>query len=239
MKRRAMVLGIDTATEWLYLALAEGASAWARRLLTSRSNTASIALLLLIEEMLLEAKARRSDISGIAACIGPGGFTSLRAGIATAEGLAALGLPTWGFSSFELRALALIKQGHCGKVCLALDGQRQEVFFQAWDLDCRQSTEPARKIPLAELNASIRGRAWWTPERFRPDAERHAGSPAIALGDEGAAALDALSELCRICPGRPAEEPLAPFYLRETDAEVNFPAFSAHLKNAHRQGEAR
>jgi tRNA threonylcarbamoyladenosine biosynthesis protein TsaB len=234
-----MILGIDTATEWLQLVLLDGSAAWARRVIASRANTASMLLLPLLEELLCEARASKSDISGVAACVGPGGFTSLRAGIASAEGLAVLGLPTWGFSAFELRALSLKKQGHCGTVCLVLDGQRQEVFLQPWDLDRAQGSEPAKRIPISELNSAIGGNSWWTLERFRPSVEPHVGTPPIPLEDEGSATMEALIELCRICPTRPAEEPLAPFYLRETDAEVNFPAFSVHLKNTHRQGEAR
>jgi tRNA threonylcarbamoyladenosine biosynthesis protein TsaB len=61
----------------------------------------------------------------------------------------------------------------------------------------------------------------------------------MALKDEGQATLSALIELCRVCPSRPAENPLMPFYLRETDAEVNFPEASSHLKEVHRIGLAR
>ena len=37
----------------------------------------------------------------------------------------------------------------------------------------------------------------------------------------------------------PAEAPLVPFYLRETDAAVNFPLAAAHLSEALRKGVAR
>ncbi|NTV73467.1 MAG: hypothetical protein HGA66_04595, partial [Holophaga sp.] len=51
--------------------------------------------------------------------------------------------------------------------------------------------------------------------------------------------LAGLAALCRDLPRTPAESPLAPFYLRETDAEVNFPQASAHLSEALRRGHAR
>ena len=42
----------------------------------------------------------------------------------------------------------------------------------------------------------------------------------------------------RVSQGVP-ENPLVPFYLRETDAEVNFPHAAAHLSEALRKGMAR
>ena len=42
----------------------------------------------------------------------------------------------------------------------------------------------------------------------------------------------------RVAQG-PPESPLVPFYLRETDAEVNFPHAAAHLPEALRKGVAR
>jgi len=234
-----MILGIDTATEWVHLALVSGKSAWTRRVLTGPANSASAVLLTLVDELLREAGADRRDIGGVSACIGPGGFTSLRVGIATAEGLAILGIPTWGFSAFELRAFSIQKYSKGGIVYLVLDGQRREAFLQQWDIEKLRPVKSATKTPMTELASTIGGQEWWTPERFHSFAVPHIGHPPIALEDEGGATQNALVELCRICHGRPAENPLSPFYLRETDAEVNFPAASIHLKDVHRQGLAR
>jgi tRNA threonylcarbamoyladenosine biosynthesis protein TsaB len=234
-----MILGIDTATEWVYVALADGGAAWARRAPTGPGSSASAVLLPLVDEMLSEARAGRCDISGAAVCIGPGGFTGLRVGVATAEGLAALGVPAWGFSAFELRARSLARGGRRGAAYLVLDGQRREAFLQPWDLEAPRAIGPAAKVPIAELPSAIGGEAWWAPERFRPVVAPLVARPPVVPPDEGGSALDALAGLCRICKGRPPEDPLVPFYLRETDAEVNFPAASAHLKDAHRRGLAR
>jgi tRNA threonylcarbamoyladenosine biosynthesis protein TsaB len=232
-------LGLDTATEWVHLALVSEKSAWTRRALTGPDNSASAVLLPLIDDLLREAGAARNDIGGVVACVGPGGFTSLRVGIATAEGFAILGLPTWGFSAFEMRAHSIQKYTKGGIVYLVLDGQRREAFLQPWDMEKLQPLEPASKIPMTELASIIGSQDWWTPERFHPIAASHINHPPIVLEDEGGATRNALAELCRICPGRPVENPLSPFYLRETDAEVNFPAASIHLKDVHRQGLAR
>ena len=196
-----MILGLDSTTERLHLALVAGATAWTRRIVGGLGHSHSQSLLPALNELLAEAQRTPRDLRGVVACVGPGGFTSLRIGVATAEGLALTGLPTWGFSAFELRARALRRAGHGGPIWILLDGQRNEAF--------------AGKAAAA------------------------AGSTPLALADEGAATLAGLTELCRELPSRPPESPLVPFYLRETDAEVNFPEASRHLPDALRRGQAR
>ena len=80
---------------------------------------------------------------------------------------------------------------------------------------------------------------WWAPEAFLPKAEAVLTTPRIALDDEGAATLAGLVALARRVAQGPPEAPLVPFYLRETDAEVNFPLAAAHLSEALRRGVAR
>ncbi|MCL1908709.1 MAG: tRNA (adenosine(37)-N6)-threonylcarbamoyltransferase complex dimerization subunit type 1 TsaB [Holophagaceae bacterium] len=236
-----MLLALDTATEWIHLALLGEDGAWTKRALTDPSCSASMVLLPSIDELLIEADACRGDICGVAACIGPGGFTSLRVGIATAEGLGIAGLKTWGYSSFELRAFALNAEnpGCSGVTCLVLDGKRGDAFMQPWDLGELRPISPARKIPLTELQLAIGDSEWWTLERFAKQVTAHVSRPPTLLKNEAKATLNALSNLGRVCSGRPPEAPLAPFYLRETDAELNFPQASAHLSEAHRRGIPR
>jgi len=240
-----MILGLDTATEWVHLALAGQGGSWTKRALTGPNNSASSVLLPSVDELLSDAGAARKDIKGVAACVGPGGFTSLRVGVATAEGLAVCGLDVWGFSAFELRARALrlaqaaSEDGGPKSVCVVLDGQRNEAFLQEWDMAAPAPLGPAEKVPLDKLQSIVGPRAWWAPARFCEQAQPAIGKPPVALEDEGKATLAALVELCHACPIRPTENPLAPFYLRETDAEVNFPEASKHLKEEHRKGVAR
>jgi tRNA threonylcarbamoyladenosine biosynthesis protein TsaB len=230
---------MDTTTDRLHLALVDGTDgsrAWTRCVEAAPGRSHSAALLPTLSELLREAGAAPADLTGVVVCVGPGGFTALRIGVATAEGLALTGLPTWGFSAFELRARALRLQGCQGPVWIVLDGQRQETFLQLWD-DGPQSG--ATKHALTELPALVGAGLWWAPEAFRERAAAHLAQPPVALGDEGAATLAGLASLCRELPLGPPENPLAPFYLRETDAEVNFPQASLHLSEAHRRGQAR
>jgi tRNA threonylcarbamoyladenosine biosynthesis protein TsaB len=231
-----MLLGLDSTTELLHLALVGSGAAWTRRVAVGVGRSHSGALLPTLNELMAEAGASPRDLQGVAACVGPGGFTSLRIGVATAEGLALTGLPTWGFSAFELRAWALRTSGNTGPIWILLDGQRHEVFAQRWDAE---PLGAACKHPLADLPALLQGQPWWAPEAFTPKAGAAAGTAPLALADEGAATLAGLIHLCRELPRRAPEIPLVPFYLRETDAEVNFPEASRHLSDALRQGHAR
>jgi tRNA threonylcarbamoyladenosine biosynthesis protein TsaB len=231
-----MILGIDSTTEILHLALVDGEQAWTRRIVVGVGRSHSSSLLPTLNELMAEAGRQPADLTGVVACVGPGGFTSLRIGVATAEGLALTGLPTWGFSAFELRARALQLSDFTGPMWILLDGQRNEVFAQLWD---ESPLGAACKHPLADLPALLQNAPWWAPESFVPKAIAAAGYPPIALADEGSATLAGLTQICRQRPGLPPEAPLVPFYLRETDAEVNFPEASRHLPDALRQGHAR
>jgi tRNA threonylcarbamoyladenosine biosynthesis protein TsaB len=231
-----MLLALDTTTEILHLALLQGERVWARRVVSGVGRGHSEHLLPTLEALMAEAGAAPRDLSGVAACVGPGGFTSLRIGVATAEGLGLTGLPTWGFSAFELRAAALRQAGVRGPFWILLDGQRGEAFHQRW---AAEPSEAAAKQPLAALAERVGSEAWWAPEAFAPKVAEVLPQHRIQLADEGAAMLAGLAALARRVSQGPPEAPLVPFYLRETDAAVNFPLAAAHLSEALRKGVAR
>jgi tRNA threonylcarbamoyladenosine biosynthesis protein TsaB len=231
-----MLLALDTTTELLHLALIRGDEVWARRVPSGVGRGHSERLIPTLDELMMEAGATPDDLSGVAACLGPGGFTSLRIGVATAEGFGLTGLPTWGFSAFALRAEALRQAGVEGPCWILLDGQRGEAFHQRWE---EGPTEPAAKHLIASLPERLGREPWWAPEAFAPKVEALLPARRITLPDEGAATLAGLVALARRASQGPAEAPLVPFYLRETDAEVNFPHAAAHLSEALRQGRAR
>ena len=127
-----IVLGIDTATPVDRRRAAarrrprrRGAATTPRR--PSRGDHAA-RLLVLVEQALARGRrglGRRS--TGIAVGVGPGGFTGLRIGIATARALAqARGLPLVPVSS--LAALAAGAGDPEGAVAAVLDARRGEVF---------------------------------------------------------------------------------------------------------------
>jgi tRNA threonylcarbamoyladenosine biosynthesis protein TsaB len=156
-----------------------------------------------------------ADVDRLAVGIGPGGFTGLRLGVATARALAqGRGLPVVGVSSLE----ALAEPVDVPAVAAVIDARRGEVFAAAW-LDGAALLEPAALAPdaLAERLQPGTLAVGDGAVRFREQLER-AG---VAVPADGSPAhrLSALA-VARLAQGRePADrDALLPDYRREPDA---------------------
>jgi tRNA threonylcarbamoyladenosine biosynthesis protein TsaB len=91
-------------------------------------------LLSLIHELLTQAGSGWSEVDRIAVGVGPGTFTGLRIGIATAQALASsANRPLVGVST--LRALALAAHAGGSATLAAIDARRGEVFVAGWAAD--------------------------------------------------------------------------------------------------------
>ena len=89
------LIAIETSTSWLSLAVSHGGAIVSRHIFAEQRH-AEIALDEL-RSLLQEAGLAMADVEGVAFGEGPGAFTGLRVGIATAKGLAhALRLPIAG-----------------------------------------------------------------------------------------------------------------------------------------------
>jgi tRNA threonylcarbamoyladenosine biosynthesis protein TsaB len=114
---RGLVLAFDTATEVATSALLDGSEVLGER--TSRAVT----VLEDVDALLRQAGARPLDLEGIAVGIGPGSFTGVRIGLATARGLSlALDVGVAGVSTLD--ALAAGAPG----ALPVIDARRREIF---------------------------------------------------------------------------------------------------------------
>jgi tRNA threonylcarbamoyladenosine biosynthesis protein TsaB len=112
-----LILAFDTATDVATSALVEDGEVLGERV--SKAST----LLEDVDALLRQASARTTDVGALAVGTGPGSFTGVRVGLATARGLAlALGVPAAGVSTLD--ALAA---GAPGAVPV-VDARRGEVF---------------------------------------------------------------------------------------------------------------
>jgi tRNA threonylcarbamoyladenosine biosynthesis protein TsaB len=112
-----LILAFDTATDVATSALVSDGEVLGER--TSRAVT----VLEDIDALLRQAGAHTRELEGLAVGIGPGSFTGVRVGLATARGLAlALGIPVAGVSTLD--ALAAGAPGAMPVV----DARRGEVF---------------------------------------------------------------------------------------------------------------
>jgi tRNA threonylcarbamoyladenosine biosynthesis protein TsaB len=94
-----LILAFDTATDVATSALVSDGEVLGER--TSRAVT----VLEDIDALLRQAGAHTRELEGIAVGIGPGSFTGIRIGLATARGLAlALGVPVAGVSTLDALA---------------------------------------------------------------------------------------------------------------------------------------
>jgi tRNA threonylcarbamoyl adenosine modification protein YeaZ len=132
--RRPAVLAIDTATTRVVIATGspdgevDGVSTW------PAGHRHGETLLPSIGRFLGEQNIRRSRLSGVIVGTGPGAFTGLRVGIATAKGIAhGLGIPLVGVSTGEAliaasgveRAVLLLPAGPSDRLVLR-SGARPE-----------------------------------------------------------------------------------------------------------------
>jgi tRNA threonylcarbamoyladenosine biosynthesis protein TsaB len=219
-----IVLGIDTATPATVAGVlrADGSVVEARDdpQEGSRGEHAS-RLLGLVERVLGESGTGWDALDRIAVGVGPGGFTGLRIGIATARALAqASGLPIVPVSS--LAALAVGGGADAALTAAVIDARRGEVFAAAWE-GARERLAPAALAPeaLAERLRALAAPVQAVGDgavRFRPELE---GAGAAVPVDGSAVHRIAAAPLCRLgAVAEPADrDRLLPDYRREPDAK--------------------
>ncbi len=169
----------------------------------------------LLQQAMEQARITWDDVERLCVGAGPGGFTGLRLGIATARAIAqARSLPVVPVSSLD--ALAADRPG---RVAAVIDARRGEVFAATYE-DGRRTLEPIALAP--EALAARLGPGWSAvgdgAVRFRAELER-AGT-AVPVDDSDAHRVSALM-VCRL--GRALEpvdrDALLPDYRREPDAK--------------------
>ena len=140
------ILGIDSAIPEASVALVENGAVLAEERHTALSytggpgsgkipsNHAEI-ILPLIETLFAKTHSTIQQLSGIAVSIGPGSFTGLRIGLATAKGLAyQSGVPLVGVSTLHANAARV---GHVDAVIGSmLDARKSEVYIALFRSTC-------------------------------------------------------------------------------------------------------
>jgi tRNA threonylcarbamoyladenosine biosynthesis protein TsaB len=219
-----VILGLDTATASTAVAVwaPDGPAVERRDDPPPEQRPGHAArLLVLIDEALREADADWPDIERIGVGVGPGGFTGLRLGIATARALSqARDIPLAGVSSLEALRLGVRPLNLSPTIVYAvIDARRGEVFAAAWREDERILAPVA--IAPGELAGRLEPGALAVGDgavRFREELER-AGATVPADGSP-AHRVSAL-EVCRLAArGAPADRDVVlPDYRREPDAK--------------------
>lgn len=221
-----LVLALDTATQAGGAALAEDGKLIGEVMLASDA-THSRRLLKVVEFLLQGAGRSREYLNGVAVTIGPGYFTGLRVGLATAQGLAlGLDLPVAAISTLRLVAASVARPGPT--IWPVLDARRGLVYaapFSYGPQGLERLDEDAAMSPRRLAN-EIKGPALLVGDGAKAYADELAG-PEREMAPEWAAMLRpgllAILGHHRLSAGQGIKpEQVSPRYCRPSDAEIRF-----------------
>jgi len=232
------ILGFDTATPATTVAL----SGMGGVVYTARDDPQpgerpghATRLLPLTAAVLNRAGIGWDGVDRIAVGVGPGTFTGLRIGIATARALArGRDIPLVGVSTLQSLALARSDDGAVSAgldaVFAVIDARRGEVFAASWRIDEAQEFDNALLLPrafapevLAQLIAPLGEAALAIGDgaiAFREVLER---SGAFIPDDDSQLHRVTATNHCRLAARLQASVPdeVRPDYLRAPDAEMS------------------
>lgn len=147
MDKKKIAVALDTSTECCLVALGEE-----DKLLAESSQIAPRAhqkvLLSQLDGLLEEKSLTVKDVSLIAIGQGPGSYTGLRVGFATARALAqALEVPIFAFPSFEAIVAPFFSQAK--SVLIAMDAKRNQIYLAlyAWESEIKVIVPPSVYSP--------------------------------------------------------------------------------------------
>lgn len=146
-----MILAIDSSSLVASVSLIDDTTIIAEYTINLK-KTHSQTLLPMIDEIVSMTGIDKKEIEAIAVTDGPGSFTGLRIGAATAKGLAfALNIPIIGVSTIEAMAYNF---NHCNKlICPIMDARRNQVYTGIYECQNEELTEllPPCAISVHEL----------------------------------------------------------------------------------------
>ncbi len=209
------ILAIDTAGPVIGVALRVGGGVLVRHERTKRGSEQRVVPW--VEQLLAEAQIARSQLDGIGVARGPGAFTGLRVGLATAVGLSlALDRPIWGCDSLTPRALRVPGD----RVLAMLDARKQRVYAALYMGGV--GAPPIDAAPGDALNGIDAGFVA-TGEGALVYADHVAEAGGVVAPEADHPGVDVLARLAddAIAQGRGGDAlSLTPFYLRAPDAQI-------------------
>lgn len=223
-----ITLGFDTATRATAVALrhADGTITEARDDPAAGQHPGhATRLLALADDLLRQSDVGWESLTLIATGVGPGTFTGLRIGLATARGLAqSLGIQARGVSSLAALARPALSGPHAAERVLAvLDARRGEVFAAAYDhrrgtLSPPQALNPER---LGHILTETRSALAVGDGALRYAEQLRGGGAEIPPAESPLHLLTAAA-ICQLAEHTPASErdQLLPDYCRRADAEI-------------------
>ena len=155
------VLAVDTSTDMLACAVCRVGADGSVSVLAAGDHMcrrrANVELVSTVQRVLSDAGLSMGDVDAVLTGRGPGSFTGVRIGVATAKGLACgAGLPLFGTSALDAMAWAAWGTGVRGQLAVAGDAMRGEVYPGIYQLDDAGAhrTFPAETVVKADACVS-------------------------------------------------------------------------------------
>lgn len=227
-----MILGIETSVEHVGVALGDHRGVQAAVSVSSDRRHAE-SLTPMVSFLMRQAGVEMADLSAIAVDIGPGLFTGMRVGIASAQTMAwALDLPVIPVCSLDV--LAMNAAWSDIPVAAALDARRGEIYWSLYRMrglgaEPQRLTEPVVSTPddLA-IHLADRGEpVLCVGSGIQRFIEIFENVHYATVGDNSVALpqpdnVVALATHCLAREETTAPMALTPMYLRAPDAEINW-----------------
>lgn len=142
------ILAFDTATSACSAAVCHEGAILAQRY-AEMARGQSEALVPMIAEVMGEAGLEFAALDALAVTVGPGAFTGIRIGLATARGLALVhNTPIIGISTLQAVVAAIPEAERASRVTLAVvDSRRAELWMQPFAPDLTPLAEAAAIVP--------------------------------------------------------------------------------------------
>lgn len=226
--RGPLVLAIDAASAVPGLALCRGEALLGEIHLRGPLAHAEN-ILVEIGALLERVGVTARELAALGVTLGPGSFTGVRIGLATARGLSmATGAPVYGLST--LMALALKHPWAAPPVVPLIDPRRGSVYTATWDCagGAPRLLDEERLAPIPALIAGLVAPTLFVGDgaaALAPLLRERLGEGALfasGAGAEGVAGVAAGWIAARVAAGdAPAQAELSPRYLQPSAAETN------------------
>jgi tRNA threonylcarbamoyladenosine biosynthesis protein TsaB len=148
------ILNIDTAVQTASISLAKDGASLIAKVNQSQKDHAAW-LQPAIEDLVNEFGISLKDLDAVAVSAGPGSYTGLRVGMATAKGICyALQKPLLLVNTLKMMAAGMIS-GKDELICPLIDARRMEVFTAVYDQDLTEIISPQNHILTEESFKSL------------------------------------------------------------------------------------
>ncbi|GJM28522.1 MAG: tRNA (adenosine(37)-N6)-threonylcarbamoyltransferase complex dimerization subunit type 1 TsaB [Cyclobacteriaceae bacterium] len=221
----SLIVSIETATGICSVALhKEGKLLGSQDLLLEKSHSTHLAVM--IKQLLSNCQVAMSDLRAVAVSMGPGSYTGLRIGVATAKGICyAMDIPLIAINTLRAMAFQLADaQLNADYYCPMIDARRMEVYCMILNQELQVEAETRAQIVTANTfdEWTSKGKVLFFGNGWEKCRELLAGDNCLYIDNLVPSAVS-VGQLAQIKFKNHQVENLAyfePFYLKEYKTTV-------------------